>query len=131
RDKAAPGPPSYEELVARGVAAGRRGSHAEAEDALQRAIAAAPSRPEARVELAGLRFLEKRYEDAAAGFASALVYQPDPYAREMLAASLHLAGRTDDALKERNRPGQPRPDDLALKALAAPADARVQPSASR
>jgi len=117
RDKAAPAPPTYEELVARGVAAGRNGSHVEAEDALHRAIAAAPSRPEARVELAGLRFLEKRYEDAAAGFASALVYQPDPYAREMLAASLHLAGRTEDALKEWNRLGQPRLDQVAIKGL--------------
>src|SRR2546428_583613 len=76
RDKAAPGPPSYEELVARGVAAGRRGSHAEAEDALQRAIAAAPSRPEARVELAGLRLPGKKYEDAAAGLPPPPLYQP-------------------------------------------------------
>src|SRR5439155_654302 len=82
-----------------------------------RAIAAAPSRREARVELAGLRFLEKRYEDAAAGFASALVYQPDPYAREMLAASLHLAGHTEDALKEWNRLGQPRLDRVEIKGL--------------
>jgi tetratricopeptide (TPR) repeat protein len=117
REKAAPAPPTYEELVARGVAAGRIGSYAEAEDALHRAIAAAPSRPEARVELAGLRFLEKKYEDAAAGFASALVYQPDPYAREMLAASLHLAGRTEDALKEWNRLGQPRLDSIVIKGL--------------
>ena len=117
RDKAVAGPPTYEELVARGVAAGRSGSHAEAEDALRRAIAAAPSRPEARVELAGLRFLEKKYEDAAAGFASALIYQPDPYAREMLAASLHLAGHTEDALKEWNRLGQPRVDQVVIKGL--------------
>src|SRR5712692_253098 len=117
RDKAVAAPPTYEELVARGVAAGRSGSHAEAEDALQRAIATAPSRPEARVELAGLRFLEKKYEDAAAGFASALIYQPDPYAREMLAASLHLAGHTEDALKEWNRLGQPRLDQVEIKGL--------------
>src|SRR2546428_296826 len=117
RDKAVAAPPTYEELVARGVAAGRRGSDAEAEDAFQRAIATAPSRPEARVELAGLRFLEKKYEDAAAGFASALIYQPDPYAREMLAASLHLAGHTEDALKEWNRLGQPRLDQVEIKGL--------------
>jgi predicted double-glycine peptidase len=117
RDRAVAAPATYEELVARGVAAGRSGSHAEAEDALQRAIAAAPSRPEARVELAGLRFLEKKYEDAAAGFASALIYQPDPYAREMLAASLHLAGHTEDALKEWNRLGQPRLDQVEIKGL--------------
>jgi hypothetical protein len=117
RDQAGPAPPTYDELVARAVAAGHRGSHAEAEDALQRAIAVAPSRPEARVELAGLRFLEKKYEDAAAGFASALIYQSDPYAREMLAASLHLAGHTEDALKEWNRLGQPRLDQVEIKGL--------------
>jgi len=117
REKPAPAPPTYEELVARGVAAGRGGHYGEAEETLQRAIGMAPSRPEARVELAGLRFLEKKYEDAAAGFASALIYQPDPYAREMLAASLHLAGHTEDALKEWNRLGQPRLDEIAIKGL--------------
>jgi predicted double-glycine peptidase len=117
RAKAAAAPPSYEELVARGVAAGQGGHYAEAEETLQRAIAMAPSRPEARVELAGLRFLEKKYEDAAAGFASALIYQADPYAREMLAASLHLAGHTEDALKEWNRLGQPRLDQVTIDGL--------------
>jgi tetratricopeptide (TPR) repeat protein len=109
--------PQYEELVARGVAAGRLGHYAEAEEVLERAIHMAPSRPEARVELAGLRFLEKKYEDAVAGFSSALIYRPDPYAREMLAASLHLAGRTEDALKEWNRLGQPRLDAVEIKGL--------------
>jgi len=117
REKAAAAPPTYEELVARGVAAGRGGHYGEAEEALQRAIGMAPARSEARVELAGLRFLEKKYEDAAAGFASALIYQPDPHAREMLAASLHLAGHTEDALKEWNRLGQPRLDQVAIKGL--------------
>jgi tetratricopeptide (TPR) repeat protein len=109
--------PKYEDLVSRGVAAGRVGQYAEAEQALQRAIALDPSRPEARVELAGLRFLEKKYEDAVVGFSSALVYRPDPYAREMLAASLHLAGRTEDALKEWNRLGQPRLDAVEVNGL--------------
>jgi tetratricopeptide (TPR) repeat protein len=117
RDKAVAAPPTYEELVARGVAAGRGGNYGEAEQTLERAIGLAPSRPEARVELAGLRFLEKKYEDAAAGFASALIYQHDPYAREMLAASLHLAGHTEDALKEWNRLGQPRLDQIEIKGL--------------
>jgi len=116
-EKEAAAPPTYEELVARGVAAGRGGHYGEAAEVLQRAIGLAPARPEARVELAGLRFLEKKYEDAAAGFASALIYQPDPYAREMLAASLHLAGHTEDALKEWNRLGQPRLDRVAVRGL--------------
>lgn len=118
RGRAADAPPSYEQLVARGIAAGRGGHYEEAEASLQRAIDASPSRPEARVELAGLRFLQKKYEDAAAGFASALIHQPDGYAREMLAASLHLAGHTEDALKEWNRLGQPRLDEIQVKGLA-------------
>jgi tetratricopeptide (TPR) repeat protein len=117
RDSSAGAPPTYEQLVSRGVAAGRSGHYEEAEQSLQRAIDLAPSRPEARVELAGLRFLQKKYEDAAAGFASALVYQPDSYAREMLAASLHLAGHTEDALKEWNRLGQPRLGEIQVKGL--------------
>jgi tetratricopeptide (TPR) repeat protein len=117
RDSSAGAPPTYEQLVSQGVAAGRGGHYEEAEQSLQRAIDLAPSRPEARVELAGLRFLQKKYEDAAAGFASALVYQPDSYAREMLAASLHLAGHTEDALKEWNRLGQPRLGEIQVKGL--------------
>jgi predicted double-glycine peptidase len=117
RDSAAGAPPSYEQLVAQGIAAGRGGHYEEAEESLRRAIDMAPSRPEARVELAGLRFLQEKYEDAAAGFASALIYQPDSYAREMLAASLHLAGHTEDALKEWNRLGQPRLGEIQVKGL--------------
>jgi predicted double-glycine peptidase len=115
--KPAAEPSTYEQLVARGVAAGRSGHYAEAEEALERAVALAPARHEAQVELAGLRFLEMKYEDAAAGFASALIYRPDSYAREMLAASLHLAGHTEDALREWNRLGQPRLDQVAIKGL--------------
>jgi tetratricopeptide (TPR) repeat protein len=117
RGGAADAPPTYEQLVAQGLAAGRGGHYEEAEQAFQRAIVMAPSRPEARVELAGLCFLQKKYEDAAAGFASALIFQPDSYAREMLAASLHLAGHTEDALKEWNRLGQPRLDKIQVKGL--------------
>jgi tetratricopeptide (TPR) repeat protein len=116
-EKAAAEVPSYEDLVSRGVAAGRLGHYDEAEKELQQAIRMAPDRGEARVELAGLRFLQQKYEDAAAGFASALVYQPDSYSREMLAASLHLAGRTEDALKEWNRLGLPRIGAIRIGAL--------------
>ena len=117
RGSAADAPPSYEQLVSRGIAAGRGGHYEEAEASLRRAIEMAPSRPDARVELAGLRFLQKKYEDAAAGFASALIFQPDSYAREMLAASLHLAGHTEDALKEWNRLGRPQLGEIQVKGL--------------
>jgi tetratricopeptide (TPR) repeat protein len=118
--------PTYDELVSQAVNAGRQGRYEQAEQALQRAIGLDPSRPEARVELAGLRFLEKKYEDAVTGFSSALVYRPDPYAREMLAASLHLAGRTEDALKEWNRLGQPRVQAVDVKGLVHTRDAVVR-----
>jgi tetratricopeptide (TPR) repeat protein len=126
RDQTPTVAPTYEELVALGLAAGRRGRYAEASEALERAIAIDPSRPEARVELAGLRFLEQKYEAAAAGFASALIYQADTYSREMLAASLHLAGHTEDALKEWNRLGEPRIGAIEVKGLVHTRDAVVR-----
>src|SRR5688572_18525703 len=54
----------YDALVARGISLGREGKHAEAAEAFDRAIALDDTRPEAKVERGGLRFLERRYTDA-------------------------------------------------------------------
>src|SRR5207245_170686 len=54
RQKEMPPPSRYDQLVSLGMAAGRDGRYAEAAEDLQQAIALAPSRSEARVELAGL-----------------------------------------------------------------------------
>jgi hypothetical protein len=79
----------------------------EAGSALTRAIAFAPERPEAWIERGGLRFLEARYGEACSDLRAALRIKDDPYARDLLAASLYLSGRVDEALEEWNRLGKP------------------------
>jgi tetratricopeptide (TPR) repeat protein len=116
-DAAAPGPDAsppasqtgegYEALVAGGLAAGRAGEFARAVAALDRAIALEPTRPEAWTERGGVRFLEGRYEDAAADLRRSLALRDDAYSRELLASALHLAGHELEALAEWNALGQP------------------------
>ena len=73
-----PGPPpnSYEALVARGLDLGREGRFDDASRAFDAAILENPSRPEAWGERGGLRFLEKRYPEAARDFAELLKKYP-------------------------------------------------------
>jgi len=98
----------YDELVALGISLGREGKHAEAAAVFDRAIALDATRPEARVERGGLRFLERRYTDAVHDLEEALaIRDQDGYARHLLASSYQLGGRTDDALREWNELGQP------------------------
>jgi hypothetical protein len=98
---------SYEELIKRGVASGREGRMDDARQALEQAVALEPRRPEALVERGGLRFLAKEYDAAITDFERALDLRKDDYTREMLATSLFLGGRIDDALEQWNRLGQP------------------------
>jgi Peptidase C39 family/Tetratricopeptide repeat/Surface antigen variable number repeat len=100
--------PTYDALVALGVAQARVGDTDAARAALDRARALDPARPEALVESGGLHFLEQRYGDAAEDFGRALDRGEDPYARRMRASSRHLAGRSDEALDDWNRLGEPR-----------------------
>src|SRR5262249_44559245 len=88
----------YEAIVAQGVDEARAGRPDAADRAFARAIACEPSRPEAYVERGGLRFLEKRYDEAVRDLEAALLRGDDAYARELLASSLYLSGRTDEAL---------------------------------
>src|SRR6185436_16343155 len=74
----------YDALVAKGISLGREGKHAEAAAAFDRAIALDGNRPEARVERGGLRFLERRYTDAARDLEEALAIRDDSYARNLL-----------------------------------------------
>jgi hypothetical protein len=100
-------PRGYEALVARGVAEARAGRSTEGEALLRQALALDPARPEARAELGGLRFLEGRYAEAVTDLRAALRAGADAHARELLAASLHLGGRMDEALDEWNRLRRP------------------------
>jgi tetratricopeptide (TPR) repeat protein len=107
----------YESLVARGIALGKEGKHAEAAAAFDRAIVLDGTRPEARVERGGLRFLERRYTDAAHDLEEALDIREDSYTRNLLASSYQLGGRTDDALREWNELGQPVLGEITFTGL--------------
>jgi tetratricopeptide (TPR) repeat protein len=108
---------SYEGLVALGVEQARLGRRAEARATFERAIHLDPSRPEALVERSGLDFLEESYEAAADGLGRALALRDDAYARDLRASALQLAGRSEDALDEWTRLGQPRLADVRFTGL--------------
>lgn len=116
-DKKAPRADSYEALVALGVAEGRAGHVEEAEKAFQRAVDLAPDRPEAHVEYGGLHFLQGRYDRAVDELRRGLSSRDDAYARGLLATSLHLAGRAEEALDEWNRTGEPVLDSVEFVGL--------------
>ena len=114
----AAGGPSYDALVAEGLARGREGRLVEAAALFDQAITLEPRRPEARVERGGVRFLEGRYDDAAADLEAALRLSDDAYARDLLATALHLAGRPEDALAQWNRLGRPSLRQVTINGLA-------------
>ena len=99
--------PTYDALVARGLAQAREGRTEAAAETLERAIALDPRRAEARIERAGLRFLQRRYDDAIDDLQDALELKDDPYARDLLAGTYLLTGRNDPAIAEWNRLGKP------------------------
>ncbi len=109
--------PDYQGLLSLGLAQGRLGRHAEAGAAFDRAIGMDAGRPEAWVERGGLRFLEKRYAEAASDLRRALASSEDPYTRDLLAASLHMAGRSEEALQVSNVLGRPKLRSLAIEGL--------------
>jgi hypothetical protein len=98
---------SYDALVARAIAEGRAGRTDAAAQALDRAIAVDPRRPEAWMERGGVRFLQRRYDDAIDDFQASLRIRDDAYARDLLASTLLLTGRNDPAIEEWNRLGKP------------------------
>jgi hypothetical protein len=122
-EAAPPAPGSYPALVAEAVASAQAGRLAEARTALDRAVAAEPSRAEAYVERGGLHFLEERYGEAARDLERALDLREDAHARELLAASLHLLGREDEALASWNRLGRPTVARMEITGLQHTKDA--------
>ena len=108
---------SYDGLVARGLALGREGRLEDATRAFDAAIALDPGRSEARIERGGVLFLEKRYEEAAGDLRVALRLREDAYARDLLASSLHLAGRSDEALAVWNPLGRPIVGEVGIGGL--------------
>ncbi len=112
-----PGRASYDELLARGLAQAREGRIDEAGATFAGAIALDPLRPEAWVERGGLAFLGRSYAEAVRDLRRALSLRDDAYARDLLAASLFLGGRTDDALAQWNRIERPALRSLSLIGL--------------
>lgn len=109
--------PRYEGWVALAVARARLGRSAEAREAVDRALALDATRPEAFVESGGLHFLEHQYQAAADDFGRALARRDDDYARRMRATALQLLGRSDEALEDWNRLGEPRLLGLEVSGL--------------
>jgi hypothetical protein len=83
--------------------------------ALGRVRALCPRAPEPVRELAGVRFAQHRWTDAAALAREALAltqeadgpHAGDPYASDVLASSLYMRGNREDALRAWNTVGRP------------------------
>ena len=110
--------PAYDALVRQAVAEARAGREEDAARTLDRAVALAPARPEARVERGGLRFLQRRYDDAIRDLEIAVRARPeDAYARDLLASTLLLTARGEPAIEHWNRLGKPRLRQVDLVGL--------------
>ncbi len=112
--------PTFDGWLTLGLAYGRTQRFAQARQAFDAALALDARRPEAWLERGGLAFLERDYPAATRDLEQALLRAPtDAYARDLLATSLHLAGRGEDALRVWNRAGQPLLARLTLSGLEA------------
>lgn len=113
----------YECLLALGIAQGRLGQLGPARTTLDRAVTLDKARPEALVERGGVFFLEGRYEEAARDLARGLALRKEDYTRDLLASALHLAGRSDEALRVWNQAGLPIVQSLRIEGLSHTKDA--------
>lgn len=97
--------------VARAQAGDRRGAELELRDLTMRC----PGDASAWRELAGVRFLDRRWAEAAASAARAATLEPGDHAgQELLAASRYLEGRPGDALEAWNRVRKPGVDVVRI-----------------
>lgn len=121
--RAAPRPPTSadtlltpcKDLTQHGVDLAVKGDTANAEQSLVAATVLCPNDPAPLRELAGLRFSERRWNEAEALAQRAIALAPsDPYAWQLTATSRYVSGRTMDALAAWNRAGEPRIDTIAV-----------------
>lgn len=102
--------------VDRGVALAHAGRGDAADRVLRAAIAACPNYGPAWGELAGLRFVQRRYDDAARLADGAVQRAPaDANAWHVLATSRYLQGDLVRALEAWNRVGEPRTGDVGIQ----------------
>jgi len=105
-------------LLIAGIEAARAGDAVAAEARLRAAMAACPTSPAAPRELAGLRFRQERWQDAAKLARRSLELEPtDRYTRRLLASARFLAGDRDGALDDWNRLLEPRIDLVDIQGL--------------
>lgn len=102
-------------MVSRGVELAVAGQTADAEAVLIAASALCPAESGPWRELAGLRFTEKKWTEAARLAARAVQVSPDDdHARQVLATSRVLAGDGAGALRAWNPLGEPRVDTIVV-----------------
>lgn len=107
-----------EQLVAQAVTLAHTGTADAAERALVNATHVCPSEASAWRELAGWRFSQSRWTDAAALAGRAVALAPgDAYARQLLGTSRFLAGDTPGALAAWGPLGEPRVDAITAQGL--------------
>ena len=105
-------------LVSHSVTLARAGQLEEAERGLLTAQTLCPSGSSAGLELGGVRFLQRRYEEAETLAESALVASPrDETAWELLATSRYLQGDLLGALEAWNQIGRPRTDVVRIEGV--------------
>ncbi|HKK28027.1 MAG TPA: cysteine peptidase family C39 domain-containing protein [Gemmatimonadota bacterium] len=107
------GAPAEEGPCAAGVAAGVRAARADSLEVAARRLRAAaetcPASPAPPRELAGVRFRQGRWDEAAAEARRALHLGPgDAYTVRLLGGALYMAGRRGEALRAWNALGEPR-----------------------
>jgi hypothetical protein len=105
-------------LIAHNVTLARTGQLDDAERGLLAAAAICPSSGLARLELAGVRFLQGRYGDAEELAAESLRLGPDDgTAWELVATSRYLQGNMPGALDAWNQIGRPRADVVHVEGV--------------
>jgi hypothetical protein len=105
-------------LVQEGVRLVRAGDQRSAEAALSAALARCPASGLAARELAGLRFVQSRWQEAARLAARAASRAPDDaHTWRLLASSRFVQNDPDGALRAWNRVGEPRIDLVRVEGL--------------
>ncbi len=108
------------EAVAAAVGAAREGRTGRADSLITDAVRRCPERARVHAELAGVRFLQERWREAARSARRALDRDPeDAHALRILAASRYLLQDDPGALRAWNRLDEPRLTGLRVYGLRA------------
>ncbi len=105
-------------LVSQGIGLAEAGDQGGADAALSTAVARCPASALAARELAGLRFVQSRWHEAAQHAGRAVAHAPgDAQAWRLLAASRFILADLDGALHAWNRIGEPQIDLVRVDGL--------------